>query len=289
MSDYIVRATAANNQIRAFAITSKDLVEEARRRHNTSPVITAGLGRLLSGAAMMGAMMKGDDDLLTLQIKCGGPVQGLTATADAKGNVKGYAEVPDVMLPPNPQGKLDVGGAVGLGILNVIKDMGLKEPYAGQVALQTGEIAEDLTYYFATSEQIPSAVGLGVLMNKNNTVRQAGGFIIQLMPFTSDEIIEKLENRIAEIDSVTMMLERGLTPEGILEEILGDFGLEITDKIPAAFVCDCSKERVSRALSTLSKKDLDDIINDGESIEVKCQFCNKAYEFSVEELKELRK
>lgn len=289
MSDYIVRATAANNQIRAFAITSKDLVEEARRRHNTSPVITAGLGRLLSGAAMMGAMMKGDDDLLTLQIKCGGPVQGLTATADAKGNVKGYAEVPDVMLPPNPQGKLDVGGAVGLGILNVIKDMGLKEPYAGQVALQTGEIAEDLTYYFATSEQIPSAVGLGVLMNKNNTVRQAGGFIIQLMPFTGDEIIEKLENRIAEIDSVTMMLERGLTPEGILEEILGDFGLEITDKIPAAFVCDCSKERVSRALSTLSKKDLDDIINDGESIEVKCQFCNKAYEFSVEELKELRK
>lgn len=289
MSDYIVRATAANNQIRAFAITSKDLVEEARKRHNTSPVITAGLGRLLSGAAMMGAMMKGDDDLLTLQIKCGGPVQGLTATADAKGNVKGYAEVSDVMLPPNPQGKLDVGGAVGLGILNVIKDMGLKEPYAGQVALQTGEIAEDLTYYFATSEQIPSAVGLGVLMNKNNTVRQAGGFIIQLMPFTSDEIIEKLEKRIAEIDSVTMMLERGLTPEGILEEILGDFGLEITDKIPAAFVCDCSKERVSRALSTLSKKDLDDIINDGESIEVKCQFCNKAYEFSVEELKELRK
>ena len=286
MSDYIVRATAANNQIRAFAITSKDLVEEARKRHNTSPVITAGLGRLLSGAAMMGAMMKGDDDLLTLQIKCGGPVQGLTATADAKGNVKGYAEVSDVMLPPNPQGKLDVGGAVGLGILNVIKDMGLKEPYAGQVALQTGEIAEDLTYYFATSEQIPSAVGLGVLMNKNNTVRQAGGFIIQLMPFTSDEIIEKLENRIAEIDSVTMMLERGLTPEGILEEILGDFGLEITDKIPAAFVCDCSKERVSRALSTLSKKDLDDIINYGESIEVKCQFCNKAYEFSVEELKD---
>lgn len=289
MSDYIVRATAANNQIRAFAITSKDLVEEARKRHNTSPVITAGLGRLLSGAAMMGAMMKGDEDLLTLQIKCGGPVQGLTATADAKGNVKGYAEVPDVMLPPNPQGKLDVGGAVGLGILNVIKDMGLKEPYAGQVALQTGEIAEDLTYYFATSEQISSAVGLGVLMNKNNTVRQAGGFIIQLMPFTSDEIIEKLEKRIAEIDSVTMMLERGLTPEGILEEILGDFGLEITDKIPAAFVCDCSKERVSRALSTLSKKDIDDIINDGESIEVKCQFCNKAYEFSVEELKELRK
>ena len=289
MNDYIVRATAADHSIRAFAITSKNIVEEARKDHNTSPVITAALGRLLSGAAMMGTMMKGEKDLLTVQIQCQGPAQGLTVTADSAGHVKGFPRVADVALPPNALGKLDVGGALGLGVMSVIKDMGLKEPYVGQIALQTGEIAEDLTYYFATSEQIPSAVGLGVLMNKNNTVRQAGGFIIQLMPFTSDEIIEKLEKRIAEIDSVTMMLERGLTPEGILEEILGDFGLEITDKIPAAFVCDCSKERVSRALSTLSKKDLDDIINDGESIEVKCQFCNKAYEFSVEELKELRK
>ena len=249
----------------------------------------AALGRLLSGGAMMGTMLKGEKDLLTLQIQCSGPARGLTVTADANGHVKGFVNNPIVELPPNKDGHLNVGGALDLGILSVIKDMGLKEPYVGQCQLQTGEIAEDLTYYFATSEQIPSAVGLGVLMNKNNTVRQAGGFIIQLMPFTSDEIIEKLEKRIAEIDSVTMMLERGLTPEGILEEILGDFGLEITDKIPAAFVCDCSKERVSRALSTLSKKDLDDIINDGESIEVKCQFCNKAYEFSVEELKELRK
>ena len=174
-------------------------------------------------------MMKGDDDLLTLQIKCGGPVQGLTATADAKGNVKGYAEVPDVMLPPNPQGKLDVGGAVGLGILNVIKDMGLKEPYAGQVALQTGEIAEDLTYYFATSKQIPSAVGLGVLMNKDNTVRQAGGFIIQLMPGASDDCIDRLEARLGEMSSITALLDAGKTPEEILELILGEFGLEIND------------------------------------------------------------
>ena len=289
MSDYIVRATAANSQIRAFAAVTTDMVETARKNHNTSPVATAALGRLLTGGAMMGAMMKGEKDLLTLRIHAGGPLQGITVTADSHGNVKGYVGNPDVCIPANSKGKLDVAGAVGVGFMDVIKDMGLKEPYVGQCQLQTGEIAEDLTYYFATSEQIPSAVGLGVLMNKNNTVRQAGGFIIQLMPFTSDEIIEKLEKRIAEIDSVTMMLERGLTPEGILEEILGDFGLEITDKIPAAFVCDCSKERVSRALSTLSKKDLDDIINDGESIEVKCQFCNKAYEFSVEELKELRK
>lgn len=288
MTDYIVRATAADSQIRAFAITSKELVEEARVHHNTSPLMTAALGRLLSGAAMMGTMMKGEKDLLTLQIQCSGPAKGLTVTADAKGNVKGYAVVPDVILPPNKMGKLDVGGALDMGVLSVIKDMGLKEPYVGQTVLQTGEIAEDLTYYFATSEQIPSAVGLGVLMNKDNTVKQAGGFIIQLMPFTSDEVIEKLEKRIAEIASVTEMLEQGLSPEGILEEILGEFGVEITDTMPAAFHCDCSKERISKALATISRKDMDDIINDGEEIEVKCQFCNTAYKFSIDELKEIR-
>ena len=288
MSDYIVRATAADSQIRAFAITSKEMVEEARRAHDTRPVITAALGRLLSGAAMMGTMMNGDYDLLTIQIQCGGPAKGITVTADSHGHVKGFPMESQVELPLNAQGKLDVGGALGLGVMSVIKDMGLKEPYVGQIALQTGEIAEDLTYYFATSEQIPSAVGLGVLVDKDLSVRQAGGFIIQLMPFTSDEVIEKLENKIREIASVTEMLEQGMTPEQILEEILGDFGLEISDKIPAAFECDCSKERVSRAISTLSKKDLDSIINDGEAIEVKCQFCNKAYHFDVDELKEMR-
>ncbi len=288
MNDYIVRATAADGQIRAFAITSRELVEEARAHHNTSPLMTAALGRLLSGAAMMGTMMKGEKDLLTLQIQCSGPAKGLTVTADAKGNVKGYAVVPDVILPPNKLGKLNVGGALDMGVLSVIKDMGLKEPYVGQTVLQTGEIAEDLTYYFATSEQIPSAVGLGVLMNKDNTVKQAGGFIIQLMPFTTDEVIEKLEKKIGEIASVTEMLEQGLSPEGILEEILGEFGVEVTDTVPASFHCDCSKERISKALSTISKKDLDDIINDGEEIEVKCQFCNTAYKFSIEELKEIR-
>mgnify|MGYP002511047826 FL=1 len=288
MSDYIVRATAADSQIRAFAITSKEMVEEARRDHGTSPVITAALGRLLSGAAMMGTMMKGEKDLLTVQIQCSGPAKGLTVTANSKGEVKGFPMAADVELPPNAQGKLDVGGALGLGVMSVIKDMGLKEPYVGQIALQTGEIAEDLTYYFATSEQIPSAVGLGVLVDKDLSVRQAGGFIIQLMPFTSDEVVEKLEKKITEIASVTEMLEDGKTPEMILEEILGEFGVEITDKMDAAFRCDCSKKKVSRAIATLSKKDLDDIIGDGESIEVKCQFCNKAYEFTVEELKEMR-
>ena len=289
MADYIVRATAAGAAIRAFAITSRDLVETARQDHNTSPIMTAALGRLLSGGAMMGTMLKGEKDLLTLQIQCSGPARGLTVTADANGHVKGFVNNPIVELPPNKDGHLNVGGALDLGILSVIKDMGLKEPYVGQCQLQTGEIAEDLTYYFATSEQVPSAVGLGVLVDVDGSVKQAGGFIIQLMPFTPDEVVDALEKKISEIASVTEMLEEGNTPEQILEIILGDFGLEITDTLPAAFQCDCSKERVSRAISTLSKKDLDDIINDGEAIEVKCQFCNKAYHFEVDELKEMRK
>lgn len=289
MNDYIVRATAADSQIRAFAITSREMAEAARTAHNTSPVITAALGRLLSGAAMMGTMMKGENDLLTVQIQCSGPAQGLTVTADANGHVKGFPKAADVQLPPNEKGKLDVGGALGLGVMSVIKDMGLKEPYVGQIALQTGEIAEDLTCYFATSEQVPSAVGLGVLVDRDGSVLQSGGFIIQLMPFTEEDIVDRLEKKITEIASVTEMLQDGNTPEQILQIILGEFGVEITDTVETGFCCDCSKERVSRAIATLSKKDLDDIINDGESIEVKCQFCNKAYQFDVDELKDMRK
>lgn len=289
MNDYIVRATAADNQIRAFAITSREAVEQARVYHNTSPVMTAALGRLLTGAAMMGVMMKGEKDILTLQVKCAGPAKGLTVTADAQGNVKGYPQVPDVMLPPNAKGKLDVGGALGVGILSVIKDMGLKEPYVGQVELQTSEIAEDLTYYFATSEQVPSAVGLGVLMNKDNTVRQAGGFIIQLMPFTDEKIIDALEKKIAEVTSVTDLLEQGATPESLLEQVLGEFGVEISEKIPARYHCNCSKERVTRAIASIGKKDIQEMIDDNEPIEVNCQFCDKHYIFTPEELKEIIK
>ena len=287
MSDYIVRATAADNSIRAFAITSKELVEKARQAHQTSPIMTAALGRLLSGGAMMGTMMKGEKDLLTLQIQCSGPAKGLVVTADSHGNVKGYANNPVVDLPPNAQGKLNVGGALDLGVLSVIKDMGLKEPYVGTTVLQTSEIAEDLTYYFATSEQVPSSVGLGVLMNKDNTVRQAGGFIIQLMPFTDEKIIDALEKKLSEITSVTNLLEEGHTPESMLEYILGDFGVEITEKIPASFYCNCSKERVKKAIISIGKKDLNEMIAEGKPIEVKCHFCNTAYTFSVEELKEI--
>lgn len=287
MNDYIVRATASDNAIRAFAITSRELAEQARIFHQTSPVVTAALGRLLSAGAMMGTMMKGKDDLMTLQVLGDGPMKGVTVTADAAGHVKGYPNVPLVELPPNAMGKLDVGGAVGNGILRVIRDMGLKEPYVGTTQLQTGEIAEDLTYYFASSEQVPSSVGLGVLVDKDCSVRQAGGFIIQLMPFTSDEVIAQLEQNIRNLKSVTDMLEQGYTPEKMLEELMDGLEVVVTDRIPAAFQCNCSKERIKKALLSISKKDLQSMIDDKEPIEVKCQFCNTAYQFDVDELQEL--
>lgn len=285
--DYIVRATAANAQIRAFACTTREMVETARQAHNTSPVMTAALGRLLSAGAMMGSMLKGEKDLLTLQIRGDGPGRGLTVTADALGNVKGYALVPDVILPANSVGKLDVSGALGAGYLNVIKDLGLKEPYAGQVQLQTGEIAEDLTYYFATSEQVPSSVGLGVLMEKNNTVKQAGGFIIQLMPFAEEETIVRLEENLSKVASVTSMLEAGNSPEKILEILLDGLDVEITETSNTMFYCNCSKDRVERALISIGKAELQDMIEDGDPIEVKCHFCNKGYEFTIEDLKKI--
>lgn len=285
--DYMIRATAGNNQIRAFAATARETVEAARQFHNTSPVATAALGRLLVGGAMMGWMMKGEKDILTLQVKGDGPLGGITVTADSAGHVKGYVNNPQVLLHANERGKLDVSGAVGNGMLQVIKDMGLKEPYVGSCQLQTGEIAEDLTYYFAVSEQVPSSVGLGVLMEKDNTVRQAGGFIIQLMPFTPDEMIDRLEAKLAGMSPVTAMLDRGMTPEQILEELLGEFGLELNEKKEMAYRCDCSRERISRALISIGKKDLQEMIDDGEPIEVNCHFCNKNYEFTVEELQKL--
>lgn len=289
MKDYIVRATAANHQIRAFAATTKELVEHARKTHNTSPIATAALGRLLTAGSMMGSMMKGDKDLLTLQIKCSGPIEGLTVTADAQANVKGYVYNPEVMLPPSPLGKLDVGKALDLGVLSVMKDMGLKEPYTGQTHLVSGEIAEDLTYYFATSEQVPSSVALGVLMNKDNTVKQAGGFIIQLMPFTEEEVISRLEKKIGEIDSITKLLEEGKTPEMILDYVLGEFGVEVLDTLPTQFDCNCSKERVEKAIVSIGRKDIQEMIQEGKPIEVNCHFCNTHYDFQVEELKEILK
>lgn len=285
MADYIVRATAAGAQIRAFACTTREVVETARAAHNTSPVVTAALGRLLSAGAMMGSMMKGERDLLTLQLKGDGPMQGVTVTADGLGNVKGYANVPDVILPANAVGKLDVAGAIGQGMLSVIKDLGLKEPYVGQTELQTGEIAEDLTYYFAVSEQVPSCVGLGVLMDRGNTVKQAGGFIVQLMPFAEDWVIDRLEQNLSKVTSVTSMLDAGNSPEQMLEQILEGLQPEFTDVMPTKFSCNCSKDRIEKVLISLGKKEIKEMIDEGEEIEVNCHFCNTQYKFDVEELK----
>ncbi len=285
--DYIVRATTADHQIRAFAASTTELVEQAREYHNTSPVATAALGRLLTAGAMMGVMMKGEGDLLTLQILCNGPIGGLTVTADADAHVKGYVNNPMVMLPATAEGKLDVGAALGDGDLNVIKDLGMKDPYIGQCKLQSGEIGDDLTYYFAVSEQIPSSVGLGVLMERDNTVRQAGGFTLQLLPETPDDVIRKLEEKLSGLDSVTAMLDAGMTPEDILLEILGDFGVMINEKIPAEYRCNCSRKRMLRALMSVGKSDLQEMIDEGKPVELCCQFCNKKYEITIDELKKL--
>lgn len=285
--DYIVRATAAEAQIRAFACTTRGVVEAARQAHHTSPVVTAALGRLLSAGVMMGGMLKGEKDLLTLQVKGDGPMKDITVTADSHGHVKGYAGVSDVILPANGAGKLDVAGAVGKGLLCVIKDMGLKEPYIGQTMLQTSEIAEDLTYYFAASEQVPSSVGLGVLMEKNNTVKQAGGFIVQLMPYVKEQVIDRLEQNLNRIASVTAMLDAGNTPEQMLGFILEGLGCEITETRPTAFLCNCSREKIEKVLISLGEKEIQDMIDDGQEIEVNCHFCNKKYSFSIEELEQM--
>ena len=265
MGDYMVRATAANAQVRAFAVTKKELVETARQAHNTSPVVTAALGRLLTAGVMMGSMLKGDDDLLTLQVRGDGPVRGLTVTANAKGEVKGYATVPVVILAAYAKGKLDVGGAVGRGTLSGVSSDS------------------------ETSEQAPSSVGLGVLMEKTNTVRCAGGFIIQLMPFAEEETISKLEHNLSLINSVTALLDQGMTPEQLLERVLDGFDVEITDRMPCSFTCNCSKERVEKALISIGKKELQEMIDEDKPIEVNCHFCGKTYKFDVDELKKMEK
>jgi molecular chaperone Hsp33 len=287
MSDYIIRATAGKGQIRCFAITARDLAEEARTIHHTSPVVTAALGRLLSAGAMMGAMLKGKEDVLTLHILGDGPVGGLLVTADSKGGVKGYPKQPLVLIPAKANGKLDVSGAIGRGSLQVIMDLGLKEPYSGQVELRIGEIADDLAYYFTISDQIPSAVGLGVLMNPDNTVRQAGGFILQLMPQAEEKTVEILEKNLAGIRSVTDFLDRGDTPEQMLETLVGNLGLEISERIPTGYSCDCSKEKVTKAIISIGEKDIQEMITEKQPIEVKCHFCNKGYSFSPIELEEI--
>lgn len=285
--DYIVRGTAAGETVRAFAVRTTDTTAVARERHHTFPVITAALGRMLSAGAMMGAMMKGEKDKLTLLMKGDGPAGQITVTADSHGNVKGFVDNPSVTVPDKYPGKMDVGAAVGRGTLTVIMDLGLREPYNGQVEIQTGEIGDDLAYYFTVSEQIPSAVGVGVMVDTDSSVKHSGGFIIQMMPDAAEETIAAVESKISASEPVTTMMEKGMSPEDILQHFLGDLGLVINEKKPVRFHCDCSKERVAGALSTIQKSDLEEIIADGEEIEVKCHFCNTAYNFSIDELRDM--
>lgn len=288
VNDYIIRGIAANGTVRAFAVDTTQMAAHAATIHETYPVVTAALGRLMSAAAMMGSMMKGDKDIITLTIKGDGPVGSITVTADSHGNVKGFPANPAVDIPLKRPGKLDVGGAIGRGTLTVVMDLGLAEPYNGMVELQTGEIGDDLAYYFTVSEQTPSAVGLGVMVDTDCTVRHSGGFIIQMMPDVADETIAAVESNLASVSSVTDMMEQGLNPEEILNKLLGNLGLEITDRKPVQFYCNCTKERVSEALATLQKSDLQEMIDAGEDIEVKCYFCNSSYNFTIPDLIQLR-
>ena len=287
--DYMVRATAANAQIRAFAATTKDLAEYGRKAHCLSPIAAAALGRLMTGTVMMGTMMDEDNDLITVKIDGDGPMKGALATADRNGNVKGYVINPYVVMEPNAQGHLNVGGGFGEGTLTVIRDMGLKEPYVGQVPLYTGEVAEDLTYYFSKSEQTPSSVGLGVLVERENlSVIAAGGFIIQLLPFADDETIDHLEENLKKFTSVTDILKAGKTPEELLNILLDGFDIEITDTVDLNFYCNCDKDRVERALMLIGKKELDEMIGENKDFDVCCHFCNKKYTFSPDDLKAIR-
>lgn len=287
MKDIIIRGTAADNQVRFFCAYTKEVVESGRIFHNTSPIATAALGRLLTAGAIMGSMCKNDSDLLTLQIQCSGPIGGLTVTSNARAEVKGYVNNPNVILPPSSAGKLDVGKALDLGILSVIKDIGLKEPYVGQSNLVSGEIAEDLTYYFAASEQIPTSTALGVLMEKNNTVKHAGGFIIQMMPFAEESLISDLENRLKDFSSVTSLMDRGMTPTDMMNRLFEGYDVTINTSITPSYRCDCSKERVYKAVMSIGKKEIEEMIADKKPIEVNCQFCNKHYIFETAELKNM--
>jgi molecular chaperone Hsp33 len=286
MNDYIIRVTAQEGTIRAFASVSTQMVAEATRVHDLSPVASAALGRTLTAAGMMSKMLKGDNDKLTIQIKGDGPIGGIVVASDSKANVRGYVYNPIIDLPLNERGKLDIRTAVGCGYINVIKDMGLKEPYIGFADLVSGEIADDLTYYFATSEQVPSTVALGVLVNADG-VASAGGFIIQLMPGAEEETVEMLEKRLIGFPSISRLLADGSTPEQIMDMLLDGFSPKVVEKVPCMFKCNCSRDRMERNLISLGRDDLTEILEDGKGAELQCHFCNTKYNFTHDEIKKL--
>lgn len=284
MKDYVIKATGGNDEVRAYVAYTKNMVQDARDNHDTSKVVTAALGRTLTATSMMGLMMKNEKDELTVIIRGGGPIGTILVTSDSKGMVRGYPQNPQVYVENYPNGKLNVAAAVGNdGYVQVIKDLGLKEPYTGSYPLVSGEIAEDFTHYFAISEQTPSVVSLGVL-TKETEVEQAGGFIIQLMPFASEETISTIERNVSNLPSITNLLKDGNKPEDILEIILKDLDPKILDMCEVGFKCTCSKDRVSKVLSSIGKKELETIIKEDKQAEVSCQFCNKKYQFTEEEL-----
>lgn len=289
MGDYVIRATGGEGEVRAFVATTKEIVEEARRLHETTKVATAALGRTLTATSIMGLMMKNEGDKLTVIIKGGGPIGTILATSNSKGMVKGYVSNPKVEVEDYPNGKLNVAAAVGTeGVVKVIKDLGLREPYNGAYPIVSGEIAEDFTHYFAISEQTPSVVSLGVL-TKEEEVECAGGFIVQLMPDATEETIVKLEENVKNLKSITNMLSDGKTPEDILEIVLDGLNPRILDKCEVEFECECSKERVKKALIAMGKRELAQIVEEDKEVEVGCQFCNSKYKYTEEELMELLK
>lgn len=282
--DHVVRATAADGTIRAFAVYSRGLVEDARRMHGLSRTATAALGRTLTAAVMMGTMMKGDKDALSIVFNGDGSLGNITVTAKSDGSVKGYVGNPQASLPSKVGEKLRVGEVVGKGTLRIIYDLAMREPYSGVVEIQSGEIADDIAYYLTSSDQIPSAVSLGVLLNEDSSVREAGGFIIQLMDGATDETAAQLEERIASLPSATTMLSEGETPESILERILGDMDLQILEDGPVEFRCDCTRERTLKLLSLVSADELQDMVDEGEDVEMVCAFCNSKYQYSPDEI-----
>jgi molecular chaperone Hsp33 len=286
VSDYLVRATALGGKVRLFAARTTELVEEMRRRHDMFPTATAALGRTATAAAMMGAMLKGEEKI-TIQVRGDGPLGQVVADANAAGEVRGYVDQPHTHLPSNALGKLDVAGAVGReGFIYVIKDLGLREPYRGSIPIVSGELAEDFTYYFAKSEQTPSAVALGVLVDTDNSVKNAGGLILQLLPGLVGEEVDEIERRLSQIPPVTSMLERGLTPEDMMRELVDAISSE--ERLDLRFQCFCSRERVENTLVSLGKDELDSIIEGDEQAEVVCHFCNEKYGFGLAELTTLR-
>lgn len=287
MKDYILRAADEHKFVRLFVAVTKDLVEEGRQHHMTSPVATAAFGRLLTAGSMMGAMMKGDKDLLTLQIKGDGPIGTVLVTATSEAKVKGYVGSPIIDIPTKSNGKLDVSGAVGKGTLNVIRDIGMKDPYNGQIELVSGEIADDLTYYFASSEQTPSVVALGVLVDKDYSVKQSGGLILQLLPNAPEEVISQIEKNIHQLPSVTSMLESGMDGKAIVDRVLLGLNPQVMEEIATSYECDCSKEKVEKALMTIGTADLQSMIDDNETIDTSCHFCSKHYAFTVDDLQEI--